>query len=146
MLVNDLRLPAHLIELLEEGCWNRPSNIGVLAELTGAERPEDFSFNSLDGMSRETAGMMHLWKQGYGHSYSLTSSDDSAISSNPDLLVINRSVLIVGNWDEEVICLDYRESLSEPRVVCGIWPDSQGVCRWKVIAPTFESFAEHLGL
>lgn len=146
MTVNGLRLPARLIELLEEGRWTRPSDVSVLAQMTGAERPEDFTFYSLDGMIRETAGNVDLWKEGYGQIYGLTSSSTPNQLSNPEFLDVDRAVLIAGNWNEEIIALDYRENLDEPKVVCGTWPGGRAPGQWKVIATTFNEFGERLGL
>jgi hypothetical protein len=146
MMVNGLKLPALLIELLETGRWQCPADASVLAAMTGAERPEEFAFDPLDSMIRETAGSVYLYNNGFEHIYNLTSSNASDRLSNPEALIVERSIVIAGNWAEETICLDYRDSLDEPSVVCGIWPDNRGRCYWKIIAPTFAAFAEQLGL
>ena len=145
-MVNGLQLPALLVELVEDGRWERPIDISVLAEITEAKRPEYFIFDDFDGMIEETDGNIYLWNEGYGDTYSLTSSSDPDTATDSARLNVDLAVLIAGNWNEEVICLDYRESQDQPKVVCGTWPDPQKPCRWKVIAPSFDAFADRLGL
>jgi hypothetical protein len=127
------------------GRWKEPSDVSRLAEITGAELPTNFSFYGSRAMIRETRGNIGLWKGGYGKIYGLASSRDKQ-AANPELLNVNLAVIIAGNLNEEVICLDYRENRGRPKVVCGTWTDSRGFCQWKVIAPTFDAFADFLQL
>ena len=146
MQVNGLELPERLIQLTKSRRWKRPADTHVLAELTGAAKPEDFTFLNLKRVAAETGGMLSLWREGHGNYYNLTSANDPDRSTDSRLLQVERTVLIAVNWDDEAICLDYRESLDEPKVVCGTWPPDPEPCQWKVIAETFDAFVEKLAL
>jgi hypothetical protein len=146
MIVNGMKLPARLVELMASGRWKRPADVSVLAEMTGAGLPEGFSFDPLEGMIRETSGMHKLPFEGYDYLYGYTSSRDLHAPRDPALLDVDYAVLIAGNHDEEAIALDYRESLDEPKVVCDYWSRDDKGLRWKVIASTFDEFADRLGL
>ena len=146
MIVNGLKIPARLIELIESGRWKCPDDVSVLTEMSGAGYPEGFRFASLDGLIRATAANIELRKRPYGHLYGLTSSNDPNAPRDSDLLDVDRAVLIAGNYDEEVIALDYRENLDEPKVVANTPFPHQGPARWRVIALTFDEFADRLGL
>ena len=144
IIVNGLSLPLLLIELIESGRWKRPTDVSVLAEMTGVNRPEEFSFCQMDAIIRETGQFPLLLSEGLGHGYGLTSSNDPSASHNPSFLDVYRAVIIAVNWDEDIICLDYTENLNDPKVVCNL--RLKTYAEWKVIAPTFDAFAERLGL
>jgi hypothetical protein len=147
MIVNGLNLPATLVQLLREGRWKRPPAVERLATMTGVQRPEDFTFLDLDGMIRETAGGLDIVRRGQGTIYGLVSTSDAEASRrHPDFLDVQQSVVLAVNWDEEVICLDYRPNGNEPRVVVSVWSGSQSPPQWKLVAATFDEFARQLGL
>jgi len=148
MHVNNLALPTYLVELIKSGRWKKPENINRLSEMTGVQRPEDFSFLSVDGMERETNGGYFTVEQGIGNIYGIYSSRDTKESLHrADFLDVVNSIIIAVNWDEEVICLDYRENPNEPSVVLSIYPTtSEGSVIWKVLAKNFRGFAEKLSL
>src|SRR5258708_6664157 len=146
MMVNGLHLPERLLELVKARRWKRPADTRILAKISGAAKPQDFTFLNLKRIPAETGGMVSLWMEGHGNYYSLTSFSDPDRSVDPGLLNVNRAILIAVNWDDEAICLDYAENLDVPRVVCGIWPEDRERCQWKIIADTFEAFVEQLGL
>jgi hypothetical protein len=58
------------------------------------------------------------------------------------LLDIDNAIFIADNYDEEVICLDYREN--PPCVLAGLW--GKRYAKWYKMAPDFETFARELGL
>ena len=117
-----------------------------LPELTGVQRPEDFSFLSIDHMEQETQGGYFLVEHGYGNTYRIFADKDSnEFIQHPDFLDVTRSVIIAVNWDEEVICLDYRESSLDPVVVLSVWPETNdGTLHWKTQANNFREFADTL--
>lgn len=144
-IVNGLKLPARLVELMETGRWKRPTDVTVLAEMTGVDWPESFFFDDVAGMIRETPTKdKFLYQEGLAPLYGLISSSDPNAPSDPDLLDIDRAVFIAGNPDEDVIVLDYTQNLDEPKVICNT-RNHIGL-RWKVIAATFDEFADRLGL
>jgi hypothetical protein len=142
-----LNLPAALVQLLRAGRWKRPPDVERLAAMTGVQRPDDFTFLDPDGMIRETAAGLDLVRRGQGTIYGLVSTSDAeAYRCPPDFLDAHQSVVLAVNWDEEVICLDYRSNSNEPTVVVSAWPGSQSPPKWKLIAATFDEFARQLGL
>lgn len=145
MIVNGLKIPTRLVELIEAGRFKCPADVTVLAEITGAGDAEGFGFASLEGLTRGTAAEIELQKQPYGHLYGLTASSDPNAPRDLDLLDVDRSVPIAGNYDEEQIALDYRENLDEPKVVCNTPMPNSKPARWRVIALTFDEFADRLG-
>jgi hypothetical protein len=148
MQVNKLPLPSYLVELIESGRWKKPDNILVLSEMTGVQRPEGFSFLSIDGMERETNGGYFIVENGQGNIYGIYSSRDSEESlHHADFVDIANSIIIADNWDEEVICLDYRENQNDPSVVLSIYPTTnEGSVQWKMLAKNFREFADRLNL
>jgi hypothetical protein len=146
--VNNLPLPPLLIELITNGEWKLPGNIGQLRELTRVNHPEDFSFLGVDGMIRETDGARRLTTdlqqaQGYGL-YSSKQLGDSAMNSQQ--LDVDMAVLITVNWDEEAIFLDYRISKENPSVVLAHWPDNKAPAVHRQIARDFAEFVVKIGL
>ena len=139
MMVNNVPLPKTFVRLLKENRWERKYDKDILAQITNANSPEHFTFYDVDGMHAETAGNIRLYEDGYGEIYSLTHSESQDKSSNKDLLPVDKAIIIAGNWDEEVICLDYRDSLDHPKVVCLIG-------YWHVVADSFDEFATMLGI
>ncbi|MFI1584400.1 hypothetical protein [Embleya sp. NPDC020630] len=64
-------------------------------------------------------------------------------------LDVEQAVLVAVNrnpGDDVALALDYRTEPADPRVVgSDFWTDP-GLCRWRVVAPTFSAFAARLGL
>jgi hypothetical protein len=146
MNVNGLPLPKLLLELLEQGRWKRPSDTTALSQLTGSEHAEDFDFLDVDGMRQETDPEHLINDEESAYIYGLASSKRKGTPiTDSTILDVDNSVLIVINWEEEAICLDYRTSYDDPRVVISLWESNQPA-RWKVIAPDFSSFVSQLGL
>ncbi|HLY25499.1 MAG TPA: hypothetical protein VKQ72_04105 [Aggregatilineales bacterium] len=146
MNVNGLQLPERLLELAKARRWKRPADTRLLAEITGAAKPQDFTFLNLKRIAAETGGMLSLWREGHGNYYSFTTSSDPDRPTDRRLLNIERAVLIAVNWDDEAICLDYGENLDAPKVVCGTWPVDPEPCQWKIISDSFDAFVDQLGL
>ncbi|MCI0397174.1 MAG: SMI1/KNR4 family protein [Chloroflexi bacterium] len=144
--VNGLPLPPLLLKLIEQNQWKRPEDTAVLAELTGSERADEFDFLTIESMRRETSGNHHLANdEKLAHIYALASSKHmEAPMEDSTVLDVDYAVIIAMNWDEEAICLDYRTSPDNPRVMMCQWGDEGA--RWKVIAPDFTSFVLYLGL
>ncbi len=78
--------------------------------------------------------------------YGLASSSETGLEiDDPEILDVDKAVLIGGNWNEEMICLDYRLSLENPYVVFSSI-ENKSYIRWKIIANDFKFFADRLGL
>jgi hypothetical protein len=146
MYINGLPLPKLMLQLIEERRWRNPPNPVVLEELTGIEKVREFEFLDVAGMQRETA-RSHLIDDGrLALIYGLASSKlEGKPIADPTVLDVDKSILVAVNQDEEAICLDYRTSYDDPRVVVSVSENNQPV-RWKTIAPNFTSFVSQLGI
>gem|GEM_PF-2861852 len=146
MLINNLPLPDSLIELLSSGKWERPIDVNKLKELTKFESPQYLIFLGLASIEGETNSAIELVTEGYGRYYSINSSRATGRSIvNSNTLDVDKALIIAVNQDEEVICLDYRESLEAPIVVVSVYQHGTE-CEFKVIAETFDEFAIKIGL
>jgi hypothetical protein len=99
-------------------------------------------------MERETNGGSFIVENGQGNIYGIYSSRDSEESlHHADFVDIANSIVIADNWDEEVVCLDYRENPNDPSVVLSIYPTTnEGSVQWKMLAKNFREFADGLNL
>ncbi len=145
--VNGLPLPALLIDLMAQGDWKHPGDDLLRQVVPFLRDPVDFA-TSMETMRRESSGSL---------------ADDPRLSqvfhevrgsrcgSPVDLpwLDVERAVLIAVNrliGDDVAIALDYRTSMSDPRVVASDWWSSEGSCLWVVASETFSRFVEMLEL
>ena len=75
----------------------------------------------------------------------VSSSQTGQEVTDPETLDVDMAITIAENWDDEMICLDYRSSFDNPRVLFS-GDDSGPSVRWKTIAKDIKSFADYLGL
>lgn len=144
--IHGLPLPKLLQELMEQGRWKKPANVIALKQMTGSQFPEDFTFLNIDGMRRESRPVHLVEDKKLAKIYHLASSKSLGKPiTNDEILDIDNSVCIAVNWSEEAICLDYRPSINNPRVVVSVCKEGQ-FTEWKVAAPDFPSFARLLSL
>lgn len=146
IIINGLPLPQSLQELMEEGRWKKPTNITSFKQITGSQFPEDFTFLDIRGMRLESNPIHLAENEELAKIYSLASSKRLGQSVTRDeILDIDKSICIAINWSEEAICLDYRLSNDNPRVMAFVCKEN-AFAKWKVIAPDFPSFASLLNL
>lgn len=148
MLINNLPLPQHLIDLIAEGRWKTPDDKALLRQVTGNPdlNPTDF-FLRPTAIERENAANILLAQdEAMCRIYGLDSSNRTGKPiTNPEILDVDKAIIICCSYDEDAVCLDYRASMEEPQVVASTGEGSEPL-RWKVIAPNFKHFAEQLGL
>jgi hypothetical protein len=144
MEVNGHVLPQKLADLLQQHRWNTDINNQKLNEvITGSSR---FDFLDIDSMRRESDVSHIITNEKIARSYGLESSMLSGKSVDDiEILDVDNMVMIALNWDEEPICLDYRESQENPRVMICSWDDAAGA-RWRILAQDFDSFLQLVGL
>ena len=146
MKINGLLVPKLLLDLIGQGRWKRPADTTILHQLTGSEHADEFDFLSIDAMRRETAPSHLVEDDKLARIYGLGSSKRTGTPIvDPTILDVDKSILIAINWDEEAICLDYRTSDDDPRVLVSLW-EGGPYARWKIVAPDFSSFVLQLGL
>jgi len=93
---------------------------------------------NIDSIKRESQPS-HLYKD-LGELYAMSSSICSGEQiSDLHILDVDMALLIAGNYDEEIIALDYRVDSSTPRIL-GFFG------YWVLLANSFAEFAEKTGL
>ena len=146
MKINGLLLPQHLITLVSQGLWKRPSNTDALQKLTGCKSCHEFDFLSFESMKRESNPTHLIEDDKLANIYWLRSSLRMGKEiTDTRFLDIDKAIIIALNWDEEAICLDYRSSMDKPRVVASCI-DNDRIGQWKVIASDIETFTKAIGL
>jgi hypothetical protein len=148
VFINGLKLPSLLVEMVEDGRWKRPENIEKLSQLTGVARPMEFNFESFEGMARETEGARNLASDEETSAiYNLYSSKEHpSYKKNEGALDVDLAVLIIVNWDEEAVFLDYRPDKNEPSVRLAYWSTENNAQNHRLLANNFASFAAKIGL
>ncbi len=91
-----------------------------------------------DKMHRETQQLHYLYNSGLGDAYALAELDNV-----PDKITLSKAVCIGDAEIDEPICLDYSNSLTDPRIVHLIW-DKRSY--WKQVAENFDQFVKQLNL
>lgn len=146
--VRGLTPPPLLIDMLVAGAWRHPGDAVMRKSIPWFEGPLVF-LTSLDHMRRES------------RSLDMFADDDpssevfrevrGSVAGPVDLpwLDVERAFLVAVNripGDDVAIALDYRSVPADPRVVASdFWTDPHQ-CAWRIVALTFGSFAEALGL
>jgi hypothetical protein len=145
--INGLPLPQLLQDLMKQGRWKLPQDTTILKQMTDALFAEGFVFLDIGGMQLENENYpIHLGQDSeLANIYHLTSSSIANNLIDDEILNIDKSVLIVVNWSEEAIALDYRFSDSNPIVKTSVCKDGY-FTKWKTITPDFNSFASLLKL
>ena len=139
-------LPQLLQKLIEQERWRMPPNVTTLEQITGSQFAEDFNFLDIEGMRRESYPIHLVEDPKLASIYNLASSNRSGSPvMNDEILDIDKSICIAVNWSEESVCLDYRLSDDNPRVMVSICKEGH-FTKWKTVAPDFDSFASLLRL
>jgi hypothetical protein len=142
MIVNGLKLPSLLLEVISNNKWKVPEDTRKLKEITMVNNPQYFNFLNLDRIDKETNNARALFLDGFGSIYNIDSSEIKGENiTDLSVLDIDKSVMIIVNDDEQAIFLDYRHNESEPTVV---YQNPEG--HWVTIANSFEEFVVKIGL
>jgi hypothetical protein len=137
-----LALPPLLIEMMEDGRWSDPgaAAIALLAPFIKEElefRTSQYQISTgecLMGPDEDENEIFHEYR-------------GSRLGEPRDLpwIDIEKSALIAINripGDDIAIALDYRTSMTDPRVIGTEWIDGTNCgCFWREISPTFTAFA-----
>ncbi|MET7574943.1 hypothetical protein ABZT04_41740 [Streptomyces sp. NPDC005492] len=127
VLIGELPIPARLIQLIRAGKWVPPSD-DVLLEVF-AEEPVQPQFYGEGMLIREN----QAWR----------AYPENAWPGNPDIegnlgIAAERSMVIADLGPEMPIVLDYRKSLTSPRVIY------MRASSWVQVAENFEDLIERL--
>jgi hypothetical protein len=147
ILVDELPLPSYLVQLISQDRWKTPTDQTLLKQLTGFTGKTPIDFLSVKNMIRADLLPHLIANPKMARIYGCASSSRTGQEIiEPGILDVDKAIFIAMNWDEEGICLDYRPSLENPRVVSGILEKNKNCIWWKTIAKDFKSFADDLGL
>lgn len=145
VFVNHLPLPKLMVDLIEEGLWKKNSDTRLLRNITKINNIETLDFLSIDGMRQESSGEHLFESENLASIYGVSSSKrNMGPITDPNFMDVNTSVLFAININEEALCLDYRTSIDDPRVVAGIV--SEDGIRWRTVTEDFTSFVKMIGL
>ena len=143
-LQRELLLPPLLAELIASGRWTHPGDDVLLKAVPFITDPLVFHHSKKEMLQKSGPLMGPGRIESEGHS----EYRGSAIGER-DLpwLDVEKSLYIIANKNiggDVGIVLDYRPEV-EPRVVGGDWHSGHGII-YREISPTFDAFAELIGL
>jgi hypothetical protein len=146
--VNGLPLPAALVALLEQGKWRHPGHQMMRAVIPFLHDPVIF-LQSIDAMSRESRGSVSFADDSDASEFfhEVRGSDYSERVELP-WLDVEKMIFIAVNEEigaDVAIALDYRTSMTDPRVLASEWTGGEG-CLWRIVTPTFSEFLIRIGL
>jgi hypothetical protein len=130
-----LPIPEELWRALNQ---NRPYSFSHtrLNVLFGLSLESDIPLATLDSANRETKALRKIQNDPkFSALYGLNSG-----SPIQEFIDADKCISIGVNRDEDGLCLDYRESLEHPCVVCSLYLDNQ--YRWKRLSDSFSLFLE----
>ncbi|MCJ7622455.1 MAG: hypothetical protein MUO76_03050, partial [Anaerolineaceae bacterium] len=119
-------------------------DLSKLLELTGFINDGELTFLGYDGIKREShkelvanTDMANL----YGVASSKLIGEDITDLS---FLDVDNALIIVVNYSDDAIALDYRESKSSPKVLANY--DAEKCLRWRLVANNFQAFVDAIGI
>jgi hypothetical protein len=99
-----------------------------------------WKFATPDQMARNTDALRHLAYDGLAEYYSIGSSSKLGREiTDPHILDIDQAICLGDTGPEEPLCLDYRTSATNPRVVHLL-----DEVRWRPVAPDIETFVNRM--
>ena len=148
-IVTRLPLPPLLIELIESGRWQKPSNKKLQSVIPFLKEPVDFvKFWSPDNTwvfdpyinlanDPKTSNLFQEYLGSRGDERDLPWLD------------AEKSIMIAVNREHGAdlgIALDYRTDFNDPRVVASDWWTEEHQCNWRLVEERFSIFVEKLQL
>lgn len=147
-IINDQPLPLELTHLIRNGEWpvtdeNCIARFDEVKYSLGWEG--QVQFLSLAGMEAGTNDLLNLVQNNSGSYYGMFSSRVKNYDRPKDGWIdVTKVILISSNFDEEFLCLDYRNSVQTPCLVAIDY--STSLNRWKTIFHDFSEFLKFLGI
>lgn len=159
-IINGLKLPSLLIELLENNEWKAPSNKSGIKEIL--QLPEqlkgkfdefddyaDFETYDLDLITSESLAVKKWptadWLKDSGVMF-LGAYDEVV---KPGIIDVEKAILIadLGHGSDSPFTLDYRDDINNPSVMIIRWGEDATIDnRWMKIADDFDSFVKKIGI
>lgn len=159
-IINGLKLPSKLIELLKNDKWKAPkdkSGVKKILELPTYLKGRfwefdifgDFETYSLSLIRNESIAVKtwkdKKWIKSAGSMF-LGDSDEIV---KPGVIDVNKALLIanLGHGSDSPFTLDYRDDLDNPSVMIIRWGEEPNIDnRWMKIANSFDEFIEIVGI
>lgn len=141
--VRGLPVPPLLIELIQEGKWKHPGNEKI-KEVIPFFKENIIFLNSLEFMKQESR---YNWVGSDWAHEGIGEVDVRA--QNLPWRDINLSFFIAvceSPGDDIAVALDYRTSMTNPRVIGNNWHSDIKGSIWQEISPGFEEFVSRLGI
>lgn len=140
--INNFQIPEELLALIKNGKWCRPDEPSTIMRVLGDVRVEYLNFLTLNEMKASLENLRRLANAGYNDCYGLYSSKLSTGSKDSKAyLDVEMCIPIIEGIDEEIVCLDYSENSSSPRLLMSVYDQP---VRWEVVALNFSSFMADL--
>lgn len=144
MEINNLKLPEILSNLIIQNNWMAPKDLEKFFAKTNFNIKYQVDFFSVNEMK--------LTAKNFGIASRKIDSDFYKIKSSKlehreiheiGYIDIEKAINIIGNFNEEVICLDYRISMDEPRLVCCSFNDTEEMF-YRFLSPNLETFLDEI--
>lgn len=148
-LIHGLELPLRYRELWESGLWRQPTDSLIDELIPWLTGPIEFILDYRQIREASLGKLADIPMATKYYEYRGSNSD-----TRPDLpwLDVDLHVMIAHNrhWGDDLgIALDYRSSMSDPRVVGSKWISTSDKkfdhVEWTIVAETFSEFAQSLG-
>jgi hypothetical protein len=142
--VNQLPLPALLVELMSTGRWKQPSDEQIRRAVPFLLEPVNFLLR-IESMRFESKG--HIADD--PRTSILFQEYRSGRDGERDLpwLDTDESLFIAVNRElgaDLGVALDYRTSIEDPRVVASDWWTDEHRCNWRQVEARFSDFVEKM--
>jgi hypothetical protein len=149
-IVNGLALPPLFISLLQQGKWQHPGHARLLDVIPFLREKMEF-ISSIEAMRFGMKGTLELIDDPIfpflSERWHYAPGSRSVGPLELPWLDLEKAVDIavaLERGGDIAITLDYRTSLTDPRVVINEWTQEGGW--WREVTPTFSEFVERLGL
>lgn len=143
VLVNGLPLPPFLVECMATGRWKHPGN-DALYHLVPFFQDDLIFLDKVESMELESRLALDAFPN-----FRVKRSQAGSVDIPLPWLDTRLAVTIAVNQhmgEDIALVLDYRPSLSVPRVVANNWHTGEDGCLWEIVSPSFEEFVQQLGL
>ncbi|MEM7599813.1 MAG: hypothetical protein AAF357_00170 [Verrucomicrobiota bacterium] len=139
------QLPAALVSMLADGSWEHPGEEALSELVPFIREPLEFRTAATLNSTREDFLMKRdEYENELFHEYRGSIAKPRGLPWRD----IESSFLVAVNrypGDEVAIGLDYRTSVTDPRVIASEWIDGiGGRCFWREVSPTFTEFVRQL--
>ena len=145
--MKSVELPDKIKKLMIAELWIAKDDCPLNEELK-----KDFNWtgkiNLFNNIEKNDAGLFTTSQTKFAkNTYGTYRTGDRDDEKNLDWIDANKTIMIACNHDEESICLDYRFSKTNPRIVATYYETlPQHIGRWKEIAKSEEELIMKLGI